>query len=101
MLWEGCTGPVSDKPRYYYSGASPKNTHWGSFGPLEGFLDVNQSLGRVERSDLVQSGRSTSPGDVRQRMIGMKVVYGILEQVGSIFCEFGIQRPPEAETSRQ
>ena len=28
------------------------------------FLDVNQSLVRVERSDLVQIGRSTSPGVV-------------------------------------
>ena len=30
-------------------------------GRQRAFLDVNQSLGRVKRSDLVQSGRNTSP----------------------------------------
>ena len=34
----GLYWPRSDKPRSYHSGASPKNTHWGSFGPLEGFF---------------------------------------------------------------
>ena len=137
VLWERCSEPMSDNPRSYHLGDVPKNTMWGSFGPLgpsrgicrpnrtaksrnksctgqigavwkrvlvfgdnEGrlaaikfkknvfflffftespsraspktrfwphlglwraFLDVNQSLGRVKRSDLVQSGRNTYP----------------------------------------
>ena len=91
--------------------------------------DLNHLPGRVKRSDLVQSGRDTSPDVVggltraqeqyitvislwerpenahlgliwahlglwrpleakpdrqRQTMVGIKVVYGILEQVGSV-----------------
>ena len=34
------------------------------FGLWRAFLDVNQSLGRVKSSDLVQNGRNTSPGVV-------------------------------------
>ena len=33
-------------------------------GLWRAFLDIDQSLGRVKRSDLVQSGRNTSPGVV-------------------------------------
>ena len=84
--------------------------------------DLNHLQGRVQRSDLVQSGRDTSPdvvggitraqeqyitvislwerpenthlgsfgpleasrGQTRQTMVGIKVVYGMLEQVGSV-----------------
>ena len=88
--------------------------------------DLNHLPGRVKRSDLVQSGRDTSPdvvrgantgprviyhgyttlgtsrkhsfgahlgsfgpleasrGQTRQTMVGIKVVYGKLEQVGSV-----------------
>ena len=42
-------------------GGDPKKH---SFGPPNGFLDINQSLERVERSYLVQSGRNTSLGVV-------------------------------------
>ena len=83
---------------------------------------LNHLLGRVETSDLVQSGRDTSPdvvgglkwaqeclltiislwerseythlgsfgpleasgGQTKRTMVGIKVVYGILEQVGSV-----------------
>ena len=61
VLWERCSEPISDKSRSYHLGTSPKNTISGSFGPPEGFLDVDQSLGRVKSSDLVQSGGNTSP----------------------------------------
>ena len=85
-------------------------------------LDLNHLPGRVKRSDLVQSGRDTSPyvvggltrdqkqyitviklwerpenthlgsfgpldasrGQTKQTMVGIKVVYGKLEQVGSV-----------------
>ena len=60
MLWEGCTGPRSDKSRSYHSGASPKNTISGSNGLKMVFSDLNHSLGRVESSDVVQNGRNYS-----------------------------------------
>ena len=88
--------------------------------------DLNRLAGRVQRSDLIQSGRDTSPdvvggltraqkryitvitlwerpenthlglilgsfgplkairGQTRQTLVGIKVVYGMLEQVGSV-----------------
>ena len=64
-LWERCSEPISDKSRSYHLGTSPKTrfrAHLGLCGPPE-----------------------LSRGQTRQRMIGMKVVYGILEQVGSVF----------------
>jgi hypothetical protein len=47
-------------------GHTTKSSFWGTslrahLGLWRAFLDVNQSLGRVKRSDLVQSGRNTSP----------------------------------------
>ena len=63
MLRERCGEPISDKITVISLGDVLKNTISGSFGPLEGFFG-RKSLGRVKRSDLVQSGRNTSLGVV-------------------------------------
>ena len=45
-------------------GRPPKTQIQAHLGLWRAFLDVHQSLERVKRSDLVQSGRNTSPGVV-------------------------------------
>ena len=64
VLCERCSEPISDKSRSYHLGTSPKTQFGAHLGLRRAFLDVNQSLGRVKRSDLVQSGPNTSPGVV-------------------------------------
>ena len=62
MLWEGYTGPRSDKYGHITRGRPPKTRIGAHLGRWRDFFDVNQSLGRVKSSDLVQIGRNTSPG---------------------------------------
>ena len=67
-------GPGAIHHGHITLGRPPKTligAHWGSLGLIgahlglwRAFLDVNQSLGRVKSSDLVQNGRNTSPGVV-------------------------------------
>ena len=61
VMWERCSEPISDKPRSYHPRTSPKTRVGAHLDLRRAVLDVNQSLGRFERSDLVQSGWNTFP----------------------------------------
>ena len=59
-------GVVGGLYRAHITLGRPSKTLIGAYlGLWRAFLDANQSLGRVERSDLVQSGRNISPDVVR------------------------------------
>ena len=59
MLWERCSEPISDKPRSYHLGDVPKNTFWGSFGPLgpsRGICRPNRTANSRNKSCIGQIG---------------------------------------------
>ena len=57
-------GPGAINHGHITLGRPPKAQIRAHLGLRRAFLDVNQSLGRVKSSDLVQNGRNTSPGVV-------------------------------------
>ena len=59
MLWERCSQPISDQSRSYHSGDVPKNTIWGSFGPLgpsRGIYRPNRTAKSRNKSCIGQIG---------------------------------------------
>ena len=108
VLWERCSEPISDKSRSYHLGTSPKTRFRAHLGLRRAFLDVNQSLGRVERSDLVQSGQNTSPGVVVRCSEPISNKHGNItwgrpqkHDFGLIWASGAFQRPLEAKPDRQ
>ena len=54
-------GPEAINHGHITLGRPPKTRFGANLGLWRAFLDVSQSLGRVKGSDLIQSGRNTSP----------------------------------------
>ena len=54
-------GPEAINHGHITLGRPPKTRFRAHLGLWRAFLDVNQSLGRVKSSDLVQNGRNASP----------------------------------------
>ena len=74
MLWERCSEPISDKPRSYHLRDVPKNTIWGSFGPL----GPSRGICRPNRTAKSRN----------------KSCIGKLEHFGSAFWHLGLVKAP-------
>jgi hypothetical protein len=59
MSWERCSEPIRDKSRSYHLRGVPKNTIWGSFGPLgpsRGICRPNRTAKSRNKSCIGQIG---------------------------------------------